>query len=155
MNKAVEIVEFPYTRVAAVEYQGPPEHEYSAIMQLVAWRRENGVRPGHGKTIGIHYSDPATTRPEDYRLDICVTYDDEISANQHGVIAKEIPAGRCARIRHLGTREYMAEADYIYREWLPESGETLRECPPFFHYVNVGPDVREQDMITDIYLPIL
>ncbi len=155
MNKTVEIVEFPQTQVAAVEYEGPPEKEYSAVMKLVAWRRENGVRPDQGKTIGIHYSDPATTAAEAYRLDVCVTFDGEVAPNPHGVIPKVIPGGRCARIRHYGTREYIAEAEFIYREWLPESGEQLRDFPPFFHYVNVGPDVRDEDMITDVYLPIV
>jgi AraC family transcriptional regulator len=155
MNRNVEIVEFPRTRVAAVEYQGAPEQEYSAVMKLVAWRRENGVRPDQGKTIGIHYSDPASTKPEDYRLDVCVTFDGAIAPNSHGVIAKEIPGGRCARIRHHGSREYIPEAEYIYREWLPQSGERLRDFPPFFHYVNVGPDVKDEDMITDVYMPIL
>jgi len=26
--------------------------------------------------------------------------------------------------------------------------------PIFFHYVKLGPNVREQDMITDVYLPL-
>lgn len=155
MNTNVELVEFSETRVAAVEYQGVPENEYSAIARLVAWRRENGVPPNRGMTIGIHYSDPSQTQPEDYRIDICVSFDGDIADNAHGVIERVIPGGRCARIRHVGARNYMPEADYIYREWLPGSGETLRDFPPFFHYVNVGPDVREADMITDIYLPLV
>ena len=79
----------------------------------------------------------------------------EIGPNRHGVVEKTIPGGRCARIRHLGSLEYIGEADHAYREWLPGSGETLRDFPPFFHYVNVGPDVREEDMITDVYLPLV
>lgn len=154
MNKEVEIVDFPTTRVAAVKYQGPPEHEYSAVGRLVAWRRENGVPPEQGMTIGIHYTDTETTPPEDYRIDICVSFDGKILHNPHGVVASEIPGGRCARIRHFGTREYIAEADYIYRDWLPASGEHLRDFPAFFHYVNVGPDVKENEMITDVYLPL-
>lgn len=155
LNTDVEIVDFPATRVAAVEYQGAPEDEYSAVMQLVAWRRENGVSPDKGRTYGIHYSDPAASSPDEYRIDVCVSYDGDIPENPHGVVSKTIPAGRCARIRHLGSREYIAEAEYIYRKWLPESGEALRDFPPFFHYVNVGPDVAEIDMITDVYLPIV
>jgi AraC family transcriptional regulator len=154
VSKDVQIVDFPTTAVAAVEYRGAPEHEYSAIRKLVAWRRENGVRPDHGKTIGIHYNDPAATSPEDYWIDICVSFDRPIEPNSHGVVAKEIPGGRCARIRHLGSRNYIGEAEYLYKEWLPRSGEELRDFPPFFHYVNVGPGVHDDDMITDVYLPL-
>jgi AraC family transcriptional regulator len=155
MNKTVDIVDFPPTRVAAVEYAGPPEQEYSAIMRLVAWRRENGVPPDKGLTLGVHYTDPASAPPQAYRIDVCVSYDGEIAANRHGVVAKEIAGGRYARIRHAGSREHIPEARYVYEEWLPASGETPRDLPPFFHYVNVGPDIRDQDMITDVYVPIL
>ncbi len=154
MERKVEIVEFPETAVAAVEYQGPEHKSAAATMQLVAWRRENGVGPGEGMTLGVHFSDPRTTLPEDFRLDICVSFDREVAPNPHGVVAKVIPGGRCARIRHTGSRDWMTEPDYLVREWLPESGESPRDFPLFFHYVNVGPDVRETDMITDIYLPL-
>jgi len=154
MNREVEIVQFPETAVACVEYQGPPEQEYSAVMKLVAWRRENGVGPDQGNTYGLHYSDPETVPADEYRLDICVSYDGEIRPNDHGVIAKTIPGGRCACIRHPGSRDYIAEAEYLYRDWLPASGEELRDCPAIFHYVNVGPDVSDADMITDVYLPL-
>ena len=45
-------------------------------------------------------------------------------------------------------------AVHLYEDWLPASGESLRDFPIFFHYVNVGPNVREEDMITDVYLPL-
>lgn len=154
MNREVELVDFPTTRIAAVEYQGPEQQAYSGVMQLVAWRRENGVRPDHGRTYGIHFTDPTTTPPENFRLDIGVSYEQDIPPNEHGVMAKVIPGGRCACVRHHGSRDYIPEAEYLYREWLPRSGEELRDFPIFFHYVNVGPDVLEADMITDIYLPL-
>jgi AraC family transcriptional regulator len=37
---------------------------------------------------------------------------------------------------------------------LPQSGELPGNFPIFFHYVNVGPNVREEEMITDVYLPL-
>lgn len=155
LNTDVELVDFATTRVAAVEYQGPEPQSYTATMKLVAWRREHGVGPQMGRTFGVHYSDPNTTPPAEYRLDVCVSYERDVLPNAHDVVAKEIDGGRCAKIRHLGSRSYIAEADYLYREWLPASGEELRDFPMFFHYVNVGPDVREADMITDVYLPLL
>lgn len=41
-----------------------------------------------------------------------------------------------------------------YRRWLSQSGETLGDCPIFFHYVNVGRDVRDGERITDVHLPL-
>ena len=150
----VNIINFPETRVAAMEHHGSEHLVYNTAQKFIEWRQANNIKPGQGDTFAVHYSDPASTLPEDYRLDICVSVEKPVAENPQGVLNKTIPAGRCAVVRHLGSREYIPAADYLYREWLPESGEELREYPPFFHYINVGPNVKDQDMITDIYLPI-
>ncbi|PCJ42966.1 MAG: AraC family transcriptional regulator [SAR86 cluster bacterium] len=150
----VKIINFPETMIAALEHHGPEHLTYNSSRQFIEWRQANGVKPGQGDTYGVHYSDPVSTLPEDYRLDICVSVEQAIAENSQGVVNKTIPAGRCAVVRHHGSRDYIPAADYLYREWLPESGEELRDYPPFFHYINVGPDIKDPDMITDIYLPI-
>ena len=69
-------------------------------------------------------------------------------------VANKIPACRCAVARHTGSREHVAAPKFLVYEWLPDSGEEMGDFPLFFHYVNVGPGVREQDMITDVYLSL-
>jgi AraC family transcriptional regulator len=151
----VKIVDFPETMIAALEHLGPEHQVYNTVRKFIDWRQENRIRPEDGETYGIHYSDPVSTLPEEYRQDICVSVKQPVAENPQGVVNKIIPAGRCAVIRHQGSREYIPAVDYIYREWLPESGEELRDFPVFFHYINVGPNVRDKDMLTDIYLPIV
>jgi AraC family transcriptional regulator len=150
----VDIVDFPETLVAALEHHGPEHLTYNTTKKFVEWRQANGYRPGHGNTYGVHYTDPVTTLPEDYRLDLCLSVEKAVAPNPQGVVTKTIPAGRCARVRHVGSRHHIHPAEWIYREWLPQSGEQLRDYPIFFHYVNVGPDVKEHEMITDVYLPL-
>jgi AraC family transcriptional regulator len=106
------------------------------------------------RAYGIHYTDPKNTFPEDYRLDICVSVEAEIADNPQGVVNKIIPACRCAVVRHKGSREHVTAAEYLVFDWLPQSGEVLGNFPIFFHYVNVGPDVPEYAMTTDVYLPL-
>jgi AraC family transcriptional regulator len=65
-----------------------------------------------------------------------------------------IPSNRCALARDVGSRHNNKAAVYLYEEWLPRSGEALGDFPIFFHYVNVGPNVLEEEMITDVYLPL-
>tara|TARA_R100001163_G_C5054320_1_gene190859 strand:- start:50 stop:925 length:876 start_codon:yes stop_codon:yes gene_type:complete len=150
----VKIVNFPETMIAALEHHGPEHQIYKTANSFIEWRKANAISPDKGATYGLHYSDPASTLPEDYRQDIAVSVEAPIAENPQGLVNKVIPAGRCALIRHHGSREYIPAADYLYREWLPQSGEELRDFPFFFHYINVGPDVRDRDMITDLYLPI-
>ncbi len=154
LNMKVEIIDFPDTLVAALEHRGPEHLTYNTTKQFIEWRQANGHPPGRGKTFGVHYTDPVTTLPEDYRLDICLSVDRPVTENPQGVVTKTIPGGRCAVVRHVGSRHYIKPAEWIYRDWLPASGEELRDFPIFFHYVNVGPGVKEHEMITDVYLPL-
>lgn len=150
----VEIVEFPETLVATVEHRGPESMTGQSTQRLIAWRQANGIRPGMGATYGVHYTDHRRVLPEDYRLDLCVSVPQPVADNPFGVITKTIPGGRCARVRQRGSRHDMPAPRWLIEEWLPQSGEQLRDFPVFFHYVNIGPGVPESEMITDIYLPL-
>lgn len=148
----VRIVLFPETQVAVAEHCGPPELEYEASKRLIEWRIQHRLSPAGRHTYGVHYTDPHSVAPAQHRVDFCVTYDQPVPPNPQGIISKIIPASRCAVARHLGSRRYNSAAVYLHREWLPKSGERLGNFPSFFHYVNVGPNVQEHEMITDVYL---
>ena len=151
----VEIVEFPETKVAVVEHKGPPELEYRSVKRLIDWRIENKFPPSpKHRNYGLHYNDPRKVPPEEYRVDICISVDNEINPNSYGVINKVIPACRCAKARHIGSRENVLAAEYLYAKWLPTSGEKFAGLPIIFHYVNIGPHVQDHEMITDVYLPL-
>lgn len=150
----VRILNFPETRVAAVEHRGPPELEHETVRRLVAWRIAHRLAPERHATYGIHYTDPRTTPSAEHRVDFCIEFDGHIAPNPQGVVPKMIPGGRCAVLRHHGSRENVTAAAYLYEVWLPASGEIARDFPGFFHYVNIGTHIREEDMITDVYLPL-
>jgi AraC family transcriptional regulator len=150
----VRIVDFPETKVAAVEHLGPPELEHDTARRLIQWRIQNRLSPDRHRSYGVHYTDPRSTPPFDHRVDFCVSVDQDVAPNPQGVVNKIIPGGRCAVARHLGSRTHNAAAVYLYEVWLPTSGEALGDFPIFFQYVNVGPHVQEQDMVTDVYLPL-
>ena len=152
----VRIVDFPETMVAVVEHHGPPELEHDTARRLIEWRRQHRIPiSDRHRSYGVHYTDPRRVPPAEHRVDFCVSVDESVEPNAHGVVTKVIPAGRCALATHLGSRAHNAAAVYLFEEWLPKSGEVLRDFPIFFHYINVGPTVQEQEMITDVYLPII
>ena len=151
----VEIVQFPETLVAAVEHTGPPEREHDSVRVLIDWKLANGlVDPEKHRHYGVHYTNPRSTPPNRHRVDFCLSVDEPVEPNDHGVITRLLPACRCARARDFGSRYDNRAAAYLFETWLPASGEVRTELAPIFHYVNVGPGVREADMITDVYLPL-
>lgn len=153
----VNIVDFPQTLLATVEHRGHPDSVNDAAMRLIEWRRTSGLSPvGSSGTFGIAYDDPNTTPPEDFRFDVCGSVAQPIPEdNPQGVVNREIPGGRCAVVRHLGSHQGIGEvAYYLYRDWLPESGEELRDFPLFFRYRNLLPETPEHELVTDVYLPL-
>jgi len=153
----VKIVDFPATHIAYVQHCGAPQQVLDSAAKFIAWRKQTGLSPiASSETFGIPYSDPNTVAPEDFRLDICGTIKaSAIPDNEFGVIAGVIPGGRCAVARHYGSHDTIANTVYqLYREWLPDSGEELRDFPCFFHWINFIHEVDECELLTDVYLPI-
>ncbi len=150
----VRIVYFPETKVACLEHRGSPLLEHDTVAKLIEWRLENHMHPDQHRTYGIHYNDPRITPADDYRAEFCISVEHDIPPNRQGVTNKSIPGGRCAVVQHLGSRDDVSAASYLYQIWFPNSGEMLRDFPMFFHYVNVGSKVQTHEMITDVYLPL-
>jgi len=47
--------------------------------------------------------------------------------------------------RHIGSLDNLSQTVWsLFRDWLPGSGETLRDAPVFFHYLNFVNDVPER-----------
>lgn len=151
--KEVRIVDFPETRVAVLEHWGSPALANDSVRAFCQWRQENDL--SGGETYGIVYEDPATVDPERFHFDICGALRGVIPDNPLGIVDKIIPGGRCAIVRHQGSRDNLGEAaHYLYRAWLPGSGEEPRDFPLFLHYLNFVPDVPEHELITDVCLPL-
>lgn len=154
-NRDVQIVIFPETRVAAVEHFGSPALEHETARKLIAWKIEQRLLdPLKHRSYGVHYTDPRSTIPSDHHVDFCLSIDAEVAPNNYGVLSKVIPRNRCALAQDIGSRHNNQAAIYLVEQWLPQSGEKVGDFPIFFHYVNVGPHVREEDMITAVYLPL-
>ena len=152
----VKIVDFPHTQVAMLQHRGSPELVNDSAATFIAWRKRTGLSPvSESQTFGIAWDDPATTSAEAFRFDICGSVTTAIPENDFGVINGEIAGGRYAVGRHSGSLDNLSQTVWaMFRDWLPGSGETLRDAPVFFHYLNFINDVPEHQLQTDIYLPL-
>ena len=136
---------------------GPYEH---AAKQAWAGVMRQGYAMGlisdQSMAIGITYDSPTITKQQHIRYDACITID-EADYKTKGVATQLIVGGRFAIFHHVGEYHKIDELyDYIYGEWLLSSGERLRDQPVFCHYHNLhSSGVPEQELVTDIYLPLL
>ena len=150
----VRIVDFPATSVAIMEHHGDPAQIGDTIRRFIAWRKQTGLPPKVSATFNILYADPENTTPQAYRLDLCAATE-RVPPNDAGVVVGLIPAGRCAVLRLTGSSDNLRPAiSFLYADWLPRSGEELRDFPIYAQRVSFFPDVPEYEAITDIFLPL-
>lgn len=156
LTMQVQILDFAETRVAALEHCGPTGLVNESVRKFIDWRKQSGQSPvASSRTFGIPRSNPDTTPAEAFRFDICGEIDEPVAPNSFNVRELVIPGGRCAVVRHVGSTEHIGETIYpVYRDWLPSSGEELRDQPLFFHYLSVFPETPHDQWQTDIYIPL-
>jgi AraC family transcriptional regulator len=152
----VKIVTFPETKVASITHLGHPEQEHVTARKLIDWKIQNRLLDqSKYRSYGLHYTDPRTIKPSKYRVDFCLSIEGDVSLNDDGIVEKVIPGMKCALARDVGSRANNQAAKYLIEEWLPKSDEVQSDdFPLIFHYVNVGPNVKENEAITDVYLPL-
>ena len=151
----VTIVDVPATKVAVMAHRGDPARIGETIQRFIAWRKAVGLSPRTSATFNIFHCDPHTTTPADFHLDLCVATDRVVAPDNHGVTSGLIPAGRCARLRVVGSSDDLEPAAlFLYRDWLPASGEETRDFPLYCQRVSFFPDVPEHEAVTDLFLPL-
>ena len=152
----VNIIEFNETKVAILAHRGAPELIGNSIVKFIQWRKANKLPPKISATFNLVYDDPDNTPSAQYRFDLCAVIQADVKENDFGVNTGVIPGGRCAVFRHIGPDEMLrAGIEYLYEQWLSDSGEQLRDFPLYFQRVSFFPDVPEEQMVTDVFLPLL
>jgi len=151
----VKIVPFKETKVAVPEHHGNPQLIGDSVRKFIEWRKLNHLSPRVSATFNIAYNNPEEVAPEDYRLDLCAAVGQDMADNEFGIVCKTIPGGRCAVLRHIGSDDTLGQTlRYLYADWLPQSGEELRDFPLYFQRVQFFPDVPEDESILDSFLPL-
>lgn len=151
----VTIREFSTTQVAIMEHRGDPATLGATIRRFIAWRRNAGLHPKTNPTFNVWRSARHPESPEQYSVDLCVGMDQPISANGEPIKTGEIPGGRCAVLRVVGNTDNLEPAAlYLYREWLPHSGEEVRDFPIYCQRISFFPEVPEREAVADLFLPL-
>jgi AraC family transcriptional regulator len=89
------------------------------------------------------------------RYDACVTVDETFQPSGD-IGVQVIPGGEYAVTTHFGPYDKLGETyTELLGQWLPRSGRELRSTPCFEVYLNDPQSTEPEDLITDIYAPLL
>lgn len=154
-REQVRLVEVADARLAMLEHRGSPSTIFQSVKRFITWRKSRGLSPKNSQTFNVLFDDPTTTPPDQFRFGIGVATETEGPDEREGIIVFNIPAGRCAVLRHIGSDDTLGESvRYLYAEWLPESGQEPRDFPLYCQRIAFFPDVAEHEAVTDIFLPL-
>lgn len=159
----VTIREVPTTRVAILEHRGDPATLGATIRRFIAWRKAAGLHPRTSPTFNVWRSVRRPESPADYSIDLCVgtdrpidrLIDQQIGPDGEAIRAGEIPGGRCAVLRVVGYTDNLEPAAlFLYRDWLPASGEEVRDFPIYCQRLSFFPEVPEHEAVAELFLPL-
>ncbi len=152
----VTIRDVPPTPVAILEHRGDRATLGASIERFIAWRKAAGLSPETSPTFNIFRSPRTPAIPADYSMDLCVGTDRPIDADDEVMKAGVIPGGRCAVIRVVhDTHNLEPAALYLYRDWLPASGEEARDFPIYCQrHFSFPPNVPVHEVIVELFLPL-
>jgi AraC family transcriptional regulator len=107
--------------------------------------------------LGICPDDPSVTGPEACRYDACFVLREGAKVKPEGEVGiQTLPGGRCAVFLHKGPYRKLPETwRAAYRDWLPSSGQQLRDAPPYEVYLNDPRKTKPEDLLTEIHIPIV
>ncbi|KRA44902.1 AraC family transcriptional regulator [Devosia sp. Root635] len=145
------------TPVAIMEHRGDRTTLPDTIQRFRAWGKAAGLTPETGRpTFMVFHSEREPAIPADYSMDLCAGTDQPIAANDGQMKAGVIPGGRCAVLRYPGnTNNLEPAALYLYRDWLPASGEEARDFPMYSkRWLSLIPEVQAHEVVVELYLPL-
>jgi AraC family transcriptional regulator len=124
----VTIRDMPPTPVAIMEHRGDPATLGATIQRFIAWRKAAGLHPKTSPTYNVWRSERRPASPADYSVDLCVG---------------------------TGNTDNLEPAAlYLYRDWLPASGEEAREFPIYCQRLSFFPEVPEHEAVAELFLPL-
>lgn len=153
----ITIREVPSTSVALLEHRGDRAKLPQTFETFRSWCKAHGLAPETGRSsFMIFRSEREPANPEDYSMDICVATDQAISPVDAPMQAAVIEGGRCAVLRYPGqTNNHEPAGLFMYRDWLPQSGEQARDFPAYIERKLV-PVVGTQahELVVELHLPL-
>ena len=146
--------EMPGIRLASLPHRGPYNTIAQAFENLSATFNARNLWPEVRGMAAIYYDDIGAVPDEDLHSAAAFVVDEAFEMPE-GVEEEFISAGRIGVLLHKGPYAGLPQSwDDLYRIWLPDSGETTADAPPFELYLNDPRDTAPEDLRTEICVPL-
>ena len=150
----VSVRDLQPARLAALRHTGSYLEIGTTFERLFAWAAGRGLMGPLTRAIGVYYDDPDGTPAEALRSDAGISVGPDVTLD-NGMRILEVAGSRHAVLHHQGPYAELNKAyRWLYREWLPQSGEHCADRPIFEEYLNNPRTLPPEQWLTDICLPL-
>ena len=128
----------------------------TAFARLMGFLQSNNLADKWSYCLGITPDDPNVVSPADCRYDAGVVLHEGVNVELNDDVAiQTLSAGRYAVFAHHGPYNTLWQTwNAAYRDWLPMSGEQLRDAVPYEIYLNDASETKPEALETEIFIPI-
>jgi AraC family transcriptional regulator len=142
--------------LAAVDHTGPYMNIGRAFEAVFRWAGTRDLLTPATRTIGIYFDDPAAVDEDKLRSQACVDIAKPDGVSFDGGVSRiELKGGEFAVLTHVGPYAQLCFAyQWLYGEWLPNSGREAGDAPVHEEYMNDPRDTPAAELVTEIWLPL-
>ena len=155
----VEVKHLPATPIAYIRHIGPFKGETqiwaNLFNKLMTWGAARSVVSCPGTRFYTVFRDDLTlTDFQKFAADACISVP-ESTKSSGDITVSEIKAGQYAVAEfEVSDDEFEAAWDFMYREWLPDSGFQPDDRPCFERYLNDAKLHPEKKHIIEVCIPV-
>ena len=151
----VTIRHIPSAKMAVVPHRGSYMDIGKAFETLFGTLGARGLLRSGLCMKGIYYSDPTSVPEAELRSAAGILLPDDDFPVAPPLERAELRGGDYAVLRHKGPYTDMRPAyDWLYGEWLVQSGREAADAPCLEDYLNNPREVAPSELLTDICLPL-
>ena len=152
----IAIKTIPPMTAVTLEHVGPYVEINRAFDKLFGWLVSEQLLAPDARLFGIFYDDVTAVPAHKLHSRAAAVMASAASVAITPPFERAaIAGGEYAVLRHKGPYADMKAAyDWLYGQWLPQSGRTPARAPGVEEYLNSPRDTAPTELLTDIYLPL-
>lgn len=142
-----------YVRIIA-KYGSMPEYQ-KAWEKLITFAKAKNLIHKNSEYIGLSFDDPNITEDHKCRFYACLSTNKQIKPEGE-IGTYTIEQGKFAMFVHQGAYSGLNDLyQSIYADWLPDNYTNIRNSHTFEKYLNSPDKFKEEDLLTEVYIPIV
>ncbi|MEE9336854.1 MAG: AraC family transcriptional regulator [Methylococcaceae bacterium] len=149
----VEIMDLEASDLLGYKHQGDYMEIGSVFEKLFVYAASYQLLDENTRSIGIYYDDPQSVSKDELRSMACITAKEGIVLAENSMLENiQIPAGKYATVLFKGSYAELEQPyNWLFGEWLPNSGYEAADFPPFEEYLNDPKDTPPNELLTQIH----